>query len=249
MDTMEGQEQQQSVEPQEKKASLWEDIIDVFIAPADLYRRRARDSWVKPWIVVSVISAALYYVFLPATKAIANAAMQEAMAKRGVTEVPASAQGIANTFQLLGGIIVPIGLVIGILLLGFLIWLVAKVAGNGPTYKQSMLIVAWSTVVGIIQQVLMGVLIIMKNNSGDAISPTRDVSFGVVRFLQPDAVPAVIIPLLNRLDIFAIWQALLWLVALKVICKWSTGKATVVAFASWILVAIPMMIWAMVKPA
>src|SRR5512140_875063 len=88
MDTM--ADQQPPVAPSEapKSASLWEDLVDVFISPAELYRRRAHDSWVKPWIVVSVISAALYYVFLPATKAIAAAAMQEAMAKRGITEVP-----------------------------------------------------------------------------------------------------------------------------------------------------------------
>lgn len=234
--------------PEAPKASLWEDLVDVFMSPAELYRRRANDGWVKPWVVLSIVSAVLYYVFLPATKAVSQAAMQEAMAKRGINEVPQNAQGIANTFQMIGGIIVPIGLLVGILLTALVIWVVAAIAKGGPTYRQAAVIAAWASFVGVVQQVVSSILIILKNNSGGAIVPAQDTSFGVMRFLAPDSVAAVLVPVLNRLDIFAIWQALLWLVALHVICRWPTAKAASVAAVSWIIMAVPMMVWAMIRP-
>ena len=58
MEMMTGREEQ--APPAEvKKASLWEDIVDVFVSPTELYRRHANDGWVKPWLVLSIVVVAL----------------------------------------------------------------------------------------------------------------------------------------------------------------------------------------------
>src|SRR4029079_18305172 len=38
----------------EERASVWEDFIDIFFAPANVFRRREHGSWVLPMLVVTL---------------------------------------------------------------------------------------------------------------------------------------------------------------------------------------------------
>ncbi len=248
MEMLTGQ-QQETPQAEAKKPSLWEDIVDVFVAPAELYRRHEKDSFVVPWLVVSIIGAVLYYAFLSANKAIALAAMQAQLARQGVTEVPAQAQGFANAMNNLGGIIVPIVYVLMFLLIGLAIWVVGMIAKGGPTYRQAIMIPAWAALVLPLSQVLLGVLLTMKLNSGGEISAVRDASTGLLRFVGSDTMNPILQPVLGIVDLFWIWQAVLWFIALKAICRWPTGKAAGVALVCWLLIAVPGLIGAMIKLA
>jgi hypothetical protein len=242
------QQVQEPPQPPATKASLWEDLVDVFASPAELFRRQENGSWVRPWLVLSIVMVVLYYVFLPATKAVAAAGMEEALA--GATpQAAATARGAANTIQNISGIIVPGYLILVVLGVGFLLWLMGLLAKGGPRFKQAAMIVAWASFVSIIQQVLFGVLVTLKINNGQPIVPKQDASFGVLRFLDPASVPAVLDPLIGRLDIFPIWQAILWFVALRVICRWAPAKAAATSAATWILIAVPLMIGTMISQA
>lgn len=234
MEMMAGQEPPAAVtEP--KKASLWEDIVDVFVSPAELYRRQAQAGWVKPWLVLSVILVALYFVFLAPNREVAIASAQE-MAARSGRQLPAgAASGGGMAGQIIAGLFQPIGVLIGIVVGGLLLWLAAVVAQGGPRVKQAFMIIAWASFPSILQKVLVGVLVLMKTSSGQELNAVRDTSTGVLRFLDPSSLPLPLVSGLGLVDIFALWQVFLWLVALKVICHYSTGKATVVAFATWLL--------------
>ncbi|HEX9109147.1 MAG TPA: hypothetical protein VF832_17995, partial [Longimicrobiales bacterium] len=85
MEMITGQEQSPQVQP--RKASFWEDIVDLFVSPAEVYRRHEKDSFVVPWLLVSVIGAVLYYAFISANRAMATAVMQAQMTKQGLTEM------------------------------------------------------------------------------------------------------------------------------------------------------------------
>src|SRR5438552_17743890 len=43
--------------PATKPASFWEDLIDIFVQPADVFRRRENASYWPPLIVLSVVLA------------------------------------------------------------------------------------------------------------------------------------------------------------------------------------------------
>lgn len=247
MEIMTDQEPQAEQLPQRK--SLWEDVIDVFVSPAELYRRHAKDSFVKPWLIVSIVGAILYYAFLNANRAISAAAMQAQMAKQGVTEVPASAQGFANAMTAMGGIIVPVVYLVMFLLIGLAIWIVGMIAKEGPNYRQAAMIPAWAGMLFPLQQVFLGLLITLKLNSGEEISPVRDASLGLMRFIGGDSVSPILQPVLGLVDIFWVWQAVLWFIALKAICRWPAGKAATVAAICWLLVALPGTLIAMIKMA
>ena len=238
MDTAADQETQVK-EPEPPKASLWEDLIDVFISPAELYRRRAQDGWVKPWIVLSIILIALYYLFYAPNKELALASARELLARKGLTELPAGAQGTTNVMQMIGGIFQPIGVLIGLLLGGAILWVVGLVAQGGPRFRQAMMIVAWASFPTILQKAAQAVLIILKTNSGEALGPVKDTSFGVLRFLDPSSLPTPLVATLSMVDLFAFWQMVLWIVAVKVICNYTAGKATAVGVAAWLVMLLP----------
>ena len=81
MEMMAGQEQAPQVEA--RKTPLWEDVIDIFVSPAELFRRRAQDGWVKPWLVLSVVFVALAFVFLGPNHELSLATTREMFARAG----------------------------------------------------------------------------------------------------------------------------------------------------------------------
>ncbi len=237
--TVEQGQQAQQAQPPEKKP-LWEDVVDVFVSPFELFRRQANGSWVKPWLVLSVVVVALYFVFLGPNREVAIASAREMMARAG-KEMPAAAQGGGNVGQIIAGVFQPVALLIGVLLGALLLWIASAVAGAGPRFKQAMTIIAWASFPVILQKVIQGVLVLMKTGSGAELSPMRDASTGILRFIDPSSLPLPILSALGLVDIFAFWQMILWLVALKAVCNYSTGKATAVAVATWLLMLLPAM--------
>ncbi len=241
MEMATGQEPQ--VQPEARKAPLWEDIVDVFVSPAALFRRKAQTSWVTPWLVLSVIFAVLYFVFLSQNNELAVTQTREMMARVG-RELPAAAQQPPGLVRSILTAVVgqPILLLIfGVLLGGFLLWVAAAVAQRGPSFKQAMMIMAWAAFPGILQKLISGVLVLMKTSSGGDLSAIKDPSTGILRFLDPASIPLPLLSALGMVDIFILWEAVLWAVALKAICNYSTGKAAAVAAATWLLMLLPLM--------
>ena len=238
MEMMTGQEQAPQVEA--RKTPLWEDVIDVFVSPAALFRRRAQDGWVKPWLVLSVVFVALALVFLGPNHELSLATTREMFARAG-KEIPAAAQGGGTTGQIISSIFQPVVLLIGILLGALFLWVAAAVAQGGPRFKQAMMIMAWASFPALLQKVLQGVLVLLKVNSGAELSPFRDASTGLLRFIDPASLPLPVLSALGLVDVFVFWEMILWIVALKAICHYSTGKATAVGFATWLLMLLPVM--------
>lgn len=225
--------------PEPAKGSLWEDLVDVFVSPAELYRRRANAGWVKPWLVLSVLSIVIYFAFMGPNHEVATASAREMMARAG-KEMPAGGEG-GTAGQIISGIFQPVGLLIGILLSGALLWLAGAVADHGPRFKQALMIVAWASFPMILQKVLQAVLVLIKLGSGEPLRPMSDTSMGVLRFLDTTSLPLPILSALAAVDLFMFWTVVLWAIALKVICNYTTAKAGVVAFATWLLMLLPLM--------
>lgn len=241
MEMMTGQTQPAEVPV--KKAPIWEDLVDIFLSPAALFRRNADASWVKPWLLLSVILGVLYFVFIGPNNEIAVASAREMMARLG-RELPAAAQQppglVRNLFTVI--LVQPLFmLILGVLLGGFLLWIAAIVAQGGPRFKQAMMIMAWAAFPTILQKVVAGVLVLLKISSGAEISGIKDPSTGILRFLDLSSIPLPLVSALALVDIFIFWEVILWAVALKAICNYSTGKAAAVAVATWLLMLLPLM--------
>ena len=240
MEMMVGQNQQPQQTAVEKKP-LWEDVVDVFVAPYGLFKRQANAGWVKPWLVLSIITVIIYFAFLGPNHEIAVATQREMLARVNRPLPAGATPGGGTAGQIVSGVLQPVFVLIGILLVAFLLWIASAVAGQGPRFKQAMTIIAWASFPTILQKVVAGVLVLIKVNSGEELSPMKDMSTGILRFLDTHSMPLPLSSALAMVDIFAFWQLILWAVALKAVCDYSTGKATAVAFATWLLLLLPFM--------
>jgi hypothetical protein len=221
-----------AVEPTPAAGSRWEDLVDIFFSPSELYARRAHDSWLKPLLLLIAISIVLYYVFLPINALVWEAAMIEnAPAGADVERMRQSAQFM----KYLGGVFVPVGYGFIILVTALGLKFGSALLEPAAKWREAFLIATYSMFVAIPQQVLGALLVFIKSRSGAV--EMRDASFGALRFVeQPDAFLSAV---LGRLDLFPIWSAILCAIGLIVIVRMPRAKAFAVAAIAWLLIAIP----------
>ncbi|NJD10316.1 MAG: hypothetical protein FIB01_07675 [Gemmatimonadetes bacterium] len=224
--------------PAEPKASRWEDYVDVFFSPVELFARRANDS-VKPafWTLV-VLGAIAYYAFLPINQMVMRAAMVAAAQARGTdaAAVEAAAGGIVRIMSYAGGIMVALSFAFTIAAAALLLVLIGRMIEVKGSFRQAFLIATFAAFVALLAQVAASVNAMIV---GEGLNPLRDLSFGPLRFLDYEALPKALPPLLRRFEIFAIWQAVLWGIGTHVVLKATKAQAAIAAIGTSLLFALP----------
>jgi hypothetical protein len=218
-------------------ASRWEDYIDIFFSPAELYRRRAADRVGPPLITLLVLSVIVYAAMLPATGMI--------MRTSAAAANPEAAEAIARMgpiFQVIGGITVPITFLVITAGTALVLWLTSRFAEIRADYSRAMLIVTYAAFVYLLAQIAGYVAVLIHGEAG--LDVIRHTSFGPLRFVGTGEMNPVLMALLRRLDVFALWQAVLWGIGLSAIYGVTRGRAAIAAAAAWILVAIPTIVLA-----
>jgi hypothetical protein len=216
-----------------EKRSRWEDLVDVFFAPGDLFEHRMSDGWGKPFLLLAVISIVLYYVFLPINGQLFEVMMRQ-NAPANVT--PEQMHKSAVFMSYLGGVFIAFGLAFGIALSAVILKIVSAVLEPAAGWQQAFMIATYSMFVVIPQSIISALLVFVKTRSGGTLA-LNDVSFGVLRFMdQPDKVLTAV---LGRFDLFPIWSAALCAVGLIVVVKMPRGKAIATAIIAWLAVALP----------
>ena len=232
-----------AVQAEAPRAARWEDFIDIFMSPADLFRRRANDGWTVPILVLSVLILVLYYALLP----VMTPLWQAAATMNATPEQAAAMQqnaGAMRTFALIGGIFAPIVTAIYIALLGGVAWAGGRLVNADLKYKQALNTVTWSSFITIPQQLAIALSVMLATRSGEALHPVKHVNIGPLRFMNVEPIPEVVMPLLARIDLFAIWQMVVVAIGVQAITGVSRGSAFVVGGLVWIAYALPQVIGA-----
>jgi hypothetical protein len=217
-------------EPEQSRTSRWEDYIDVFFSPFELFRRRAHDKVAPPLLTLIGLGILFYLVMIPANRIVV----------RGSVPPEAQAQmtdGMLNMMTYAGVIGVPIMYALMIVIAAALLWIGARIADIRADFSRTMLIATYAAFVLLLSQILASVLILVSGEAG--FDMVRSMSFGPLRFMGTPDMNKTVVALLQRLDIFAIWQAALWAIGLSVIYKVSMGRAAMVAAIVWIIFALP----------
>ncbi len=217
-----------------EKASRWEDFIDIVFSPGQVFGRRGNDGWLKPFLILSVINVALYYLLLPVTGPTIEAAMVE-NAPPNVTAAQV-AQG-AQMMKIGMGIIAPVMYLIMVLGTGLALKLVAALFDGNVSWRQSFAITTHAHFITVIQGLIAALAIFIMSAMGQPASG-RNASFGLLRFVDVGNDP-VMRALLGRTDLFAIWIAALFAVGLIHVIKMERAKAFITAAIVWALIALP----------
>jgi hypothetical protein len=217
-------------EPAPETASRWEDYIDVYFSPFELFRRRAHDKVAPPLLTLLALGVLFYVALIPANRIVVR------------SSVPAEAQaqmseGMLNVMAWAGVIGVPIMYTIMIAIAALLLWIGARIADIRADFSRTMLIATYAGFVMLLSQILASVLVLVGGEAN--FDMARSMSFGPLRFIGNEDMSGSVTAVLQRLDIFAIWQAVLWAIGLAVIYRVAMARAAAIAAVVWILFAIP----------
>jgi hypothetical protein len=223
--------------PPQAPASLWEDFIDIFYSPREVFARRQNAKFGLVLLILTLLSTALFFAMQGPLGDAFAAEFQRGMQRAGNDGPQLSAEqqeGARRIGTIFGTLAVLIGFPLAVAAIGVVLWGLGKMFGFAASVGMAILIVTYAQFPRIIQSVLMllqGLLL-----QPDSLAAT---SVGPARFLDPDTAPAIATILLMRLDVFYIWSTILIAIGAQVIGKVPKAQSYILAVLCWIVGALP----------
>ncbi len=230
----------QSPVAQPEKASVWEDFLDIFYAPAQVFRRRENGNLWIPLLVVTVLMAVLAY----ANRNIMEPIFSTEFARNVPQMMKANPQltpEIIERTKRIGFLVALYGSVVYVpilaLLLGFVTWLLAKAFGTKVSWNAAMIVASFGLIPRVVQQVALSVqgLLIDPANLTSRFS----IEFGPARFMDPATIQPLMGALLDHVELFALWSVVLITIGVTVIGKLPRAKAWAFGLSFWIVTMLP----------
>ena len=225
--------------PSPAKSGLWEDFIDIFYQPSQVFERRRDGQFGLALLLLVVISTILYFALRNGLAPIMDAEMSKqaaAMAEKNpnmTAEQLAGAKSAMEKFAMFGTVIfIPIGVLIAAVLL----WLAGKLFDAKVAFAAAMMIVTYSQIPKIAEMVLSAIQGLFLEP--EAITSRYSVTLGPARFLDPDANP-ILMTVLGGLDVFTIWVFVLCAIGLSVVARVPIKRAAFVSAAVWLVSLLP----------
>jgi len=141
-------------------------------------------------------------------------------------------------FRLVGAVFAPIGMLLILAWIGLLLWGFGRLFDVRIIYSRALLIAVLAAWVSVIGQILGGV-VLMLTGADPGADMMSAISFGVLRFTGSEGIPRTLVPLLGRLDVFALWQAALWAIGISTIYRVPRSRGFLIAACVLVLSALP----------
>jgi hypothetical protein len=225
--------------PAAPQASLWEDFIDIFTSPRQVFARRTGSGFALPLIILTVLFAILVIGTKPLVQTAIDAEMARGMAKAIKAHPEAAAQ--IQQGQAMGD---KIGMyfIIGIfpimaMLTGFVLWLVGKIFDGKEDAGTAMMVATYAFFPKILG-VIAGAAIAYFSNP-ERLNGMARLTLGVGALFDPETASPVLMAMVTRLDVFTIWETILLAIGLQVTGKVSKTNSYVAAAIVWLIGALP----------
>lgn len=235
----------EATSPTPAKAGIWEDFIDIFFQPSQVFERRREGQFGLALLILVVLSTALYFALRNGLAPIMDAEMSRqaaAMLEKNpemTAEQLATAQGFMEKVAMFGTVIfIPLGVLIGAALL----WLAGRIFDAKVALAAAMMIVTYSQLPKIVEMVLSALQGLFLEP--EAITSRYSVTLGIARFLDPDTNPFVL-TLIGGLDLFTIWVYVLMAIGLSVVARVPMQRAALAVAATWFVGLLPGMFQAL----
>lgn len=219
-------------------ASRWEDFIDIFYAPAQVFARRASSGFGIPMLVVTLAGAAIFFATYnataPAFEADISRSLAAAATQGATAEQVAAGSGAAMVFLKIMAFVGPPVL---IFCTGLVLWLAGKLVNARQTLNAAILVAALANVPRLLGALLGGVQALLLDPS--TLTSRHALGFGPARFMDPDAVSPVLLAMASRFDPFTLWVTVLLAIGLAVTGRISRPQAAIAAGLVWIAGMLP----------
>lgn len=220
--------------------SFWEDVIEIFIHPAAVMRRRKDTSVWPPLlfvaITIGVISFATFNTLSPIFEAEFSRNTAAAMAKN--PNIPVEQMNKMRDMSMnIGKYTLPVIMVISMFVLGVVTWLVSKIVGAATTFHQGLVITAWAYFPRILGAVIGGVQGLLMDPA--SLNSQLAISLSPARFMNVDTANPMIYQILGRFDLITLWVTVLLAVGVYATGKISKGKAAAFGVLIWVVGSLP----------
>jgi hypothetical protein len=227
-------------------ASTWEDFVDIFYAPSQVFARRERGSVWMPLVVVTLLMGTLFYLNSGALQPIFDAEFDRGMAVvvRGNPKIPPETiermRGFASRIGQVGMFIFTPLAMFGV---GCAMWLAGKLVDATQTFHAALVVAAYAYVPRVLESAVNGM-------QGLLLDPAQldgrfRLSLGPGRFLDPDTVSPLLLAFVGRLDLFTLWITVLIAIGLSVTGRIPLGRAAIAAALVWLIGGLPLMFQAL----
>jgi len=227
------------------KTSFWEDVIDIFVSPVAVFRRREKSSPWAPMLFVAISIGVIFLATFNVLQPIFDADFARNTAKM-VAKNPQIAQAdpaAINRMRSIGQTVTKYG--VGVVMLGTMFvlgsvgWLVGKMFGSKQTYQAGLVVAAWAYMPRVLGALLAGIQGLLLDP--DKLNSQMSISLSPARFMDPDSPNQLLYMFMGRLDLITIWVTVLLGIGFFVTGKVSKGTATMFAITMWLLGALPVL--------
>jgi hypothetical protein len=232
--------------PTPAPASRWEDFIDIFYAPAQVFARRATSGFGIPMLVVTVLIALIAI----ANSGVMQPIMDAEFARTTAATMRKNPQITAEMMQkgrAIGESIAKYGafifIPVGIFLTALALWICGKFVDAKESLSAAMMVVSYAFMPRVLESVLNGVQGLLLDPA--TLNGRFKLSLGLGRFLDPDTASPVLLALLGRVDVFTIWVTVLLVIGLSVTGRIPRSRAAVAGVLVWVLGALPALLGAL----
>ena len=232
--------------PPAKKASLFEDFLDIFYAPSSVFARRENFSFWIPLLIVSLLLGIIALLNADIMQPIMDAEFERGAAAARASNPQITDQQL-EAGRKIGGVMAKVGGFVGtpilILVTGLVLWIAGKFVEARQTLNAALVVAAYSQVPRVIELILNRVQALIVDPS--TLTGVYSLSIGLARFLDPDTAPRVLVAIAGRVNLFTIWVTVLLVIGVAVTGKVSRGRAAIVGIIVWVLGALPALATAM----
>jgi len=222
-----------------KTPSVWEDFIDIFVSPSEVFARRQNGNFFLPMVVVTLLIAAIYLGTQSLTQPVFDAEFARGMAAavRNNPQITPDqmekGKAIAEKFQI---VFVLFGVPIGIFLVGLVLWLVGKLFDSTMGLAAGLLVAAYAAFPKILAAVA-GPIIAYFSDPSTLTSVTK-ITVSPAHFFDISNTSPITLALLSRFDVFTIWATILLGIGLAVLGKIPRSRAFLAAAIVWVLATV-----------
>jgi len=222
------------------KTSFWEDVIDIFVSPAAVFRRREKTSVWPPMLFVALSIAVIFFATFNTLEPIFDAEFSRRTAKMMAQNPALTPEMLEKMRGVQTGVAkygLSIVMIVTMFVLGCVSWLVGKMFDSKQTFNAALVVAAWAympRILGALINAIQGLLM-----DPAKMTSILAISLSPARFMDPEATNPILYQMVGRLDLITIWVTVLLAIGLVVTGKVTKGRAAIFGVIMWIVGSLP----------
>lgn len=219
-----------------QKVSVWEDFLDIFYAPADVFRRRQNGNFWLPLLVVTVLMGALAFANRNIMRPVFEAEFSRNSAAL-LQKNPQLTQDALTKMRDVGFTIAQYGAVVMvpilILCLALVAWLLVKAFQARISWNAALVIVSFAMIPRVVQQVALSIQGLLMDPA--SLNSRFAIEVGPGRFMDAATMNPMVGAVMDHLDLFILWGVVLTTIGVAVAAKLPKQKAWLYGVSFWVV--------------